>query len=228
MVLSKIVYDVRELLSQYTTDSEIDDRYIIHLFNIKRAKYLRQELNNYQRTTDISVTQTLCLELEQVNVNQCGLNIDCDTIVRTKRPIPQPLELHIKSAVTSVRPTNRISYPFIFCSKEKAIYSKHSPFNKSIFAFLDNDKYIYLISESDALNLLECLSVTGVFEDPLELLDYSNCCGCTINKSCIDYDTINYPIQPHYIDLIKNEIVNELIQKLKLNEDKENNSNDEE
>ena len=45
MILSKIIYDIKESLKEYTDDSELDNRYIIHLFNIKRAKYLRQQLN---------------------------------------------------------------------------------------------------------------------------------------------------------------------------------------
>lgn len=227
MILENIIYDVRESLKVYTDDSEISNEYIIYLYGIKRSKYLRQELNNYQRTTDISVTQTLCLGLERVSVNECGLDLDCATIVRTKRPIPQPLELHIKSAITSVKPTERIAIPFNFVTKQKAIYSQHSPFNRGIFAFLDNDKYIYLISEDEVLNLLECITITGVFEDPLDLANYTNCCSCTSNSlPCFDEMTSNYPLQPHYIDLIKNEIVNELIKKLNIPEDTKNNSTD--
>ena len=226
MILENIVFDVRESLKQYTDDGEISNEYIIYLYGIKRSKYLRQELNNYQRTTDISVTQTLCLGLERVSVNECGLDLDCATIVRTKKPIPQPLELHIKSAITSVKPTERISIPFNFVTKQKAIYSQYSPFNRAIFAFLDNDKYIYLISEEDTLNLLECITITGVFENPLDLTNYTNCCSCNNAVPCFDEMTSNYPLQPHYIDLIKNEIVNELIKKLNIPEDTKNNSVD--
>lgn len=227
MILENIIYDVRESLKAYTDDSEISNEYIVYLYGIKRAKYLRQDLNNYQRTTDVSVTQTLCLGLERVSVNECGLDLSCETILRTKRPIPQPLELHIKSAITSVKPTERISIPFNFVTKQKAIYSQHSPFSRAIFAFLDNDKYIYLISEDDVLNLLECITITGVFEDPLELSNYTNCCSCTpTSLPCFNEMTSNYPLQPHYIDLIKNEIVNELIKKLNIQEDSKNNSVD--
>jgi len=228
MVLDKIIYDVREQLKQYTSDSEIDDRYIIYLFGLKRAKYLRQELNNYQRTTDVSVTQTLCLGLERVNSSECNIDYDCETILRTKRPIPQPLELHIKSAITSVKSTKRIGVPFNFTTKAKAIYSKSSPFSKGIFTFLDNDKYIYLLSDEDSLNMLECISITGVFEDPLDLINYTNCCDCKDAPPCFDINTVNYPIQPHYIDLIKSEIIKDLIKELSSPEDKENDANDNE
>ena len=226
MTLEKIIYDVREQLKLYTDDSEISNRYIAHLINIKRAKYLRQELNNYQRTTDISVKQTLCLGLERVPTNQCNIDYECEFIIRTVRTIPQPLELHIKSGITSVRPTNRIATPFNFVTKEKAIYSKHSPFGKGIFSFLDADKHIYLLSTDDALNMLECLTITGVFEDPLELESYTNCCSCEEAEPCFDELKTNYPLQPHYVDLIKAEIIKELAFRANVQEDKENDTND--
>lgn len=226
MVISKIVYDTREALKIYADDSEISDALIIHRYNLKRATLLRQDLNNFQRTTDNSVTQTLCLGLEDVSANQCGLTIECDTIYRTKRPLPQPLELHTKVAITNVRSTNRISIPFNFTSKEKAIYSKHSPFNNAVYCFLDNDRYLYLLSERPEMKMLECLTITGVFEDPLELTTYSNCCDCVDPNPCYDSDTTNYPIQPHYIDVIRDMIVKEFVAELQLKEDKDNDAND--
>jgi hypothetical protein len=223
MQLNKIIYDIREILKLYTEDNEISDRYLIHLVNIKRSRFLRQELNNYQRTTDISVTQTLCLPVEQVSANQCGLDIQCDTILRTVKPIPQPLELHIKSAITSVKPSKKLAVPFSFVNKEKATYFEDSPFD-GIFAYLDNDKYIYLVSKINTLNLIDCITITGVFEDPLDLLNYSNCCNCEDITPCYNIDTTNYPLQPHLIDLIKLEIVNELIKESQIREDKVNDS----
>ena len=228
MTLNKLIFDVREYLKQYNNDSDLDDRYITYLYGIKRAKYLRQELNNFQRTTDITSTQTLCLELEEIPINQCNIDFDCETIVRTKDPIPKPLELHIKSALTSVRSTNRISVPFSFVTKERALYSMHSSFNNGIFAFLDNDLHIYFISKLDTLKLIECVTVTGIFEDPLELLNYTNCCGCNDASPCFDLDTVDYPLQPHYIDLIRGEIVQDLTSKFKIPEDNQNDSEDDE
>jgi len=213
MILSKLVYDVRESIKKYQDDSEIDDRHIIYQFNIKRAKYLRQELNNLQRSVDISITQTFCEQLEEVSINQCNLDFVCDKILRTKRPIPQALELHLAPAITSVRPTNITSLPFNFLPKERALYHQFSPFKNSIYSFLNDDGHIYLLSESIGLKLIECITVSGVFEDPLSLNLFNDCCGCATPQPCFDINTTNYPLQPHYIDLIKNEIINEYLKR---------------
>jgi hypothetical protein len=227
MIIEKLVYDVREQLRQFSDDSDIDDRYILHLFSLKRAKYLRQDLNNFQKTTDVSVTQTICMETEVVSANECGLDYDCETILRTVDKVPTPLELHLKSAIIAVKPTTRLAVPFNFVTKQKAVYSQFSPYNSSIYAFLDNDMHIYIVSKSTEINLIECISVTGVFEDPLDMMNFKTCCGCDDAKPCFDIYTTNYPLQPHYIDLIKAEIIRELTISINTPQDKENDADEE-
>ena len=88
------------------------------------------------------------------------------------------------------------------------------------------ESYTVKTEEFVALYTLTYPSKTGVFEDPLDLVNYTNCCSCTDVAPCFDEHTINYPLQPHYIDLIKSEIVKDLVQKLQIPEDKTNDSND--
>jgi len=226
MIVEKLIFDVREAVKQYTDDSELSDLHILYLYGLKRSKYLRNDLNNLQKVADNSILQTLCLEVEEVSIAQCGFDYECGTIMRTVRPIPKPLELHLKSAITSIKPSNRIAIPFNFVSKDRAIYSKYSKFNKSIYTFIDNDLYVYFISQSNAIKLLDCITITGIFEDPLELKNYKNCCGCNDSNICFDIMTTDYPLQSHHIDSIREEIIRNYIRTIQIPEDKQNNSND--
>lgn len=227
MKLNKIIYDIRESLSLRSDDSEIDNRYISYLLGLKRAKYLRQDLNNFQRTTDITVTQTFCSKLVKVSASECLTDFSCEFIYRTEKPIPKPIELHIKSAITSVKPVSRTSVPFSFITKQMASFAlTGSAFPNRIYAFLDNDMHIYLISSNEAIGLIDCLTITGIFEDPLLLSEYSNCCNCENETPCFDEENTEYPLQPHYVDLIKLEIVKELSILNKIEEDEINNSDD--
>lgn len=219
---NEIIYDVREAIKEYVDDSEISNDYIGYLYNIKRAKYLRQDLNNYQRTVDNSVQQTYCAALEEVPMNRCGLDFDCGTILRTKKPVPKPLELHTKTAITHVKPTTRITTPFNFTTREKVAYVDAAPYARSLYAFLDDDDYIYVYSKNDAYKLLECISISGVFENPLDLALYSTCCNCAEETPCFDEATTDYPLQPHYIDLIRTEIIRELAAGKQIPEDMKN------
>lgn len=223
----QIEFDIREALKEYRDDSELSSRYIMYLFGLKRSKYLRNDLNNLQKTIDTSILQTLCLELEEVSLSQCGIDITCETIMRTKQPIPKPLELHLKSAITTVKAAIRLDVPFNFISKDRAVYAMNSTFNNSIYVFLDDDLHIYLISNAEELKLLECITVTAIFENPLDLKNYRNCCKCTdLSSICFDESKTDYPIQAHHIDNIRTEIIKSLIGSLQIPEDKSNNSDD--
>ena len=46
------------------------------------------------------------------------------------------------------------------------------------------------------------------------------------HEKCFDEMNSDYPLQPHYIDLIKNEIIKELVARINLLEDEQNNSDD--
>lgn len=219
--VNEIIFDIREAVRQYTDDSELDDRYILYLYSIKRSKYLKQKLNNYQRTTDISVLQTFCESLEEVSSNECSVSLTCDKILRTKRKVPQPIDLHSKVAITKVKPTEILSVPFNFISKDKAPYVANSPFSKAIYSFLDPNGYIYVFSNSD-VKMLECLTVTGVFQNPLALKNYTNCCDCEDSTICFDENTSDYPIQSELIDIIREEIVKDIIRTKQIPEDTEN------
>lgn len=226
MTISKLIYDIRTAIRDTVDDSRFSDKYILHLYNLKRGKYLRNDANNLQKLIDTSILQKFCIGVEEVSINECNLSYDCDTIMRSKTTIPTPLELHLKSAITEVKPSIKITKPFNFVNKERAIWSQYSPFSDSIYAFLDTDKYIYLISKSEIVKLIDCITVTGIFEDPLELKNHLNCCNCTTPKPCFDEDETEYPLQLHHIDNIRLEIVKDLIGSLQIPEDKINDSND--
>lgn len=224
--INEITYSVREALREFSDDSELSDRYILYLYNIKRTKYLRQELNQYLRTVDSSIKQTYCDALEEVPLNRCGIDFTCGVLLRTKHKVPQPIQLHTKTAITSVRSTDRISLPFNFISSERMAALEGSPFSNGIYAFLDDDDYIYVYSKNGSYNLLSCITITGVFENPLDLTLFKDCCDCDNANTCFDEKTSDYPLQPHFVDLIRNEIVRELVGTKQLPEDKINDTTD--
>lgn len=226
MIVEKLVYDVREALKKYSDDNELSDDMIMYLYDVKRAKYIRQAINNTMRPIDISVKQNLCLSLEVVSALECGLDIGCKELVRTTRPIPTPLQLHDRSAITRIGPVDRIGKRFNFITRDRAVMVVDAPYPNAVYAFLHTDDHIYFVSGNKNSNLLSCVTVEGVFENPLELANYTNCCGCTDAVPCFNLLTSDYPIQPHYIDIIRTEIIQELAKLDVIKEDEVNNSTD--
>lgn len=223
--INELTYSVREGIKEYSDDTEIDSRYILFLYNTKRSKYLRQDLNNYGKSVDNSIQQTFCVSLEKVSSNECDSDFGCSKILRSTKKLPRPIELHTKVAINKVKPIVRTSVPFNFVSKERIPYIGGSSFSRGIYSFIDPDGYLYVTSNSD-ISLLDCISVTGVFEDPLKLEEFGTCCNCNDNTVCFDPNISEYPLQSHYIDLIKNEIINELLITKSVREDKENDATD--
>lgn len=224
--LAQVRYDIREALKDFSDDSELDDRYIDYLLNIKRAKYLKQKIDRLGRGYNNRVLQTLCLETEEVSTNECGLDLSCDKIVRTKLPIPNLLQLSTKDALQRVSNSNKLSQKFNLINRERATLYLNSNFSKKIKAFLHDDNYIYLVSSEPII--IECLSITGIFEDPLSLENYKNCCNCdsTPSNKCFDPNNTEYPLQSELLDIVRTDIINELAKLYNIPEDKENNAED--
>lgn len=224
MIFDKLIYDVREALNEYSDDSNISNRYIEYLYQIKRAKYIRQDLDQFNRSVDNSIIQTYCSPLIEVSASGCGVDIGCETLLRTEKKVPTPIDLSTKPSIISIRPTTKIARPFNFVDKSRINNIDGSPFKNAIYTFLDEDGYIYVYSRGEDYKHLNCLKISGVFVDPLELANFKNCCDCDDTNVCFDRMKMNYPIQPRYIDLIRQEIVQELFQKKQIPEDKENDS----
>lgn len=222
--INEIQYSIREGIKAYSDDSEISNEYIIYLFNLKRSKYLKQRLDKLGRQYDNTTLQTLCLGLEEVSTETCGLNLSCDKIYRTVRKVPNFLQLSNGNAIQRVGPADKLSTTFNIISKEQAPLFEHSYFNNKIKTFLDVDNYLYFVSTEPVF--VECVTITGVFENPLDLREYKDCCDCNDSNVCFSDDD-DYPMTPELIDLIRLEMINEL---LKLSnpmlEDKDNNSDD--
>lgn len=224
---NELIYDIKEYLKAYSDDVELSDRHILYMYRKKRAKYLRRLLNDYTRKFDDLIIQSLCMELECVDRATCGLELGC-TIVRTVKPLPTLLELRSRDTLLSVGPTMVGGETFKIIKLSEVPYILEKPFSRGIYAFLNTDGHIYLISNNDAHILLECITVTGLFEDPDALADFTNCCkgDCGDDPTpCFSGDE-EYPLQSFLIDDISNEIKKELMARMRLTEDPENNATD--
>lgn len=225
--VKEVIYDVKESLKKYSDDSEYDDRYILYLYNIKRAKYLRQLLDDKTRGIDSVLIQSLCLEFEEVDKGLCGLEVGC-TIMKSVKPLPKLLEVRNRNTLISIQPAVMLSKQFKVIDFTQASYILDRPYSNGIYVTVDADGYIYLISNNDEHKLITCLYLTALFENPSDLEDYTNCCGCEIETadSCFEEDSI-YPAPSFIIDLCRDEIIKLLLgTREQIKEDKDNNSDD--
>lgn len=233
MKLNEIVYDIREKLSLYHDDSSFSDEHIIFNINNIRSVILKSQMNSFNQLISPIVQQTLCLELETVSPFECGVNYGCDQIVRTIRPIPTPIKHYLGLALTSVRTVDRLAQPISKIDQSNASFipSSRGRNRNSIYYFIGTDMRLYLVSSNDMLNLLDCISVTGVFANPLELEDYKKCCGCEdsddVEDKCYDYLESDYPMDMTHADDLASLVIEKLLIKLQTPKDLVNDAKDE-
>lgn len=223
---NQMIYDVRERLNQLNDDSEFSDRLILHRINQVRATFLLQHLNNFRIPTSLDIIQSLCLETELVSTEICGVAVDCEKILRTKQKLPQLLIKHTGPSIISVTTPNMFSEEITVIPFNKVSISQHKPF-KSTNVFLGQDNHLYMFSsKSESYKFIECLTVKGVFYNPLDLEDFKNCCGCENSESCFDRDSTNYPMLAELESALLDVVVSSFQSKLELPKDNTNNSDD--
>ena len=224
MRFDKIIYDVRESLNFNSDDVNITDEYIAYLISVYRAELLKHELNSQQRTVSPINIQSFCLEMEEVSSFDCGIDVGCETILRSKQQLPSLIKTHIGNSLTMVRPIDRKARSFTLIEEARLSYLPNSKFTKSIYYFIGSDSHMYLVSKSDTFKLIKCINVSGIFADPLELQDYKNCCNCdnSEDNNCFDIYESDYPISADQIPMIVTLIGQRLVTKLQIPNDNVN------
>lgn len=223
--LNEIAYSVRETLRDFSDDTDISTEHLKYLIGLYRSQFLHRDLRKPGRYVDESIKQDLgCLELELSDpADCCDISTDC-TILRTKKRIPNPVEIHNGPLITSIGRVNKTQPRFSFVSYHRAIYSGNGDFNKnSIFAFYLNDR-IFIKSHPDNRDakMLEYINARGVFQDPTALADFNSCKDGT---PCYN-DDMDYPINSWMIPMVKDSVIKDSIRLLSTPYDAENNSED--
>lgn len=218
--LNEIAYSIFEKLRP-----EISDDDAVSLRQIKfdvqnyRALFLRNELNK-NRTIDSDVEQTLCVDLEEVNPSDCCVEVGCSLILRSTKTLPKTIEMHNKQAITRVGPVDKTTKPFSFVDYSRVPYVGSGRYNKhNVYSFL-HDGYVYLTSNDKKVNFLKKAVVRGVFEDPEEVANYTD---CNTGEPCYT-DNSEYPIKGWMIPSIEEAILQKYLPTIQLPEDNSNDS----
>jgi hypothetical protein len=222
----QVVFDLKELLKKYNSDTDYADRHLLYLYNLKRAKFLRQLYDDQTRAFDNITMQSFVLNFVETDKGLGGMQAGC-TVMKSTKPIPQLLEVKNRTTLVSVQPAIVTSKTFKVIEFNQLGLILDRPFANGIYAGVDVDNYVYLVCKSDEHKLIDCLYFTAILEDPTELETYSaSCSGTSASKPCIKEDT-PYPAQSFLIDLIRDELVKLLITtKEEAKEDKKNNGDD--
>lgn len=212
----EIIYSVKTILrgGLITDDDDISDRQVAFLIDAARARLLRQQYDKRQSISENSIQHIKCMDLEEADTSfDPNFNMDC-LVYKTVLPLPKFIEGKNRDLITSIQPTNLGSLPYEFIHYTRLPYARATRFKRPLAVLFNN--YMYLIDSP----YTEMISVSGVFENPNDLSNYTDC----ENASCFDWD-VQYPVSAHLVDPIVRMVVEELTLTLKVPQDKTNSGN---
>ena len=198
MKRSELIADVREILREYSIDSEVADRHIMFLTRTKRAKYLRQrevrELGEYRDQFQQRVVMTLELVDSTTGTLPTGY-----TLLRTVKKLPNIVGREIFKSL-DIRTVNIIGQEIEVLNKARFSSVDYTPIG-FIYAYKDDDGYIWLKAPNDSYKFLTEIQVTTILEDPEEIVSLMN----------MTTHLEDYPITGELWETIRPEILNELL-----------------
>lgn len=215
MTLNEIAFDIMgniEGTSRISDDSELSLDQVYFKIATVRAFLIRQDQSKGRSLSD-NVLQTVgCLDISKVNASECcGITAPCE-IYRSNIQIPRPIEIYQKDLITRVAGVDITGPSWNPISLAQVQWAGISKWTKGTVKWFVKDRYIYVLNNPG----VQKISVTGVFEDPMDLSRIPNCSS----SSCYNADN-EYPISAHMIPQLKELVLEDLMKMRQLGEDKE-------
>ena len=204
----ELVYMVLDELKLASDDSFFTEDHVIFLLNKYRAFILKQRYADIRKQIPDSNYSTVEVNLDLVMYDPSigGIHL------KSTSKIPDMLNI----GVTSVHPINYFCDSVTYISKNRMRYVGSNMYLKNIiYASLGVDNHLYLKSSNPQFKHLEKVHITGIFENPTELLSE--------NDAVMD---AKFPLEEALIPPVIELIVKELSSGILRPEDTENNAAD--
>lgn len=217
-----MIGQLEEALGINSDDSVFDYRLYQDLINQQRVVDIRNEYNRV-RTIPDSITQSIpCFEMEIVDATTCcGEVLSGCKILRSKVPLPIPIDFHQTDGILFIKPNKITSKPTIYVSIDRIPYiSEDSLTANLLYSFIYNG-YLYLYSKNSKYLLIDSVTIYGIFTDPFE----AGKLGCH-GEGCFDYSS-EYPLSDWmWQTLTKPNVMANLMAKQFIKLDEDNNAKD--
>ncbi len=214
MKRSELISDVREILRTHNIDSEIADRHIMFLVRTKRAKYLRQrEMREMEEYGD-QFKQSVFMSTELVDSSRVSTLLTGGTILRTVNSLPNIVGREILKHM-DVRTVDYTGKEIEVLNKERISLVEYAP-EGFIYCYKEDDGRIYFKGTDDVHKTLTQVVVQCILEDPEDIVELN---GLTSQLE-------NYPITGSVWEIVRPEIIQELLRSMSIPIDTLNNDAD--
>lgn len=151
----------------------------IYWIGINIAKlFIKRETDSRKLFKNSSLFKTInCFELKEVNAAQCGINIPCNTIMKSVKKLPELYLSNFGSLIQVFNLTNDVDYKEVSITKYKNLKNqKFKPLNTKYFWI--EDGYLYIPDSN-----VKMVKINGIFSDieAFNELNSVNTCGSILD-----------------------------------------------
>jgi len=222
MKIKEAIQRVQTLYSKgvESDDSRLSSRYIYNKLNTTRNMLLTQKLNKKQNIQEEHYSKIPCIELIEVNKNECSCleSLDNCKILRSKHKIPTLLSSLNTEEIKGLYSING-NVKFSRLDINAVTYFKDNKYTSNKIVYFMKDGYLYILGT----NSIKAVTLIGLFEDILEIKRFNNLCD---NLKCIDPLNTDFPISLSLFDTVIKIILEELNLFIKIPEDLTNDTKD--
>lgn len=184
--LNELVYDIKNpgFGGFQSDDIQVSDRQVAYWVNDARDLLIGQLLSSGKSIPETIVQHLECVQLECLDPAECCDITSTKKVLRSTQKLPRTIQRNNRNTILSVTSPDK-SKSF---SQTNYFRRRTNSYNKYTSDeprwFIKND-YLYIVNEL----ILEYVSVSGIYEDPTEVILFTNCDG----EPCFTWDS-DYPI----------------------------------
>ena len=209
----ELVYLILDELKLISDDKQFEEEHIIVLINQYRNLLLKQRYSDIRKEMPVS-------NLQSINIT---LSVE-DTILKSNMPLPTILNLNVQNLTIISSISTFWQGEFSFIDYNQFRYTGYNRWlNSIVYVTIGPDGYLYCKSNNLSFLQLTDITVTSIFENPLEVHNLSTPMNETSEDSILD---IPIPIEGNLLPILKEIIIKELSGAIYRPEDEINNAND--
>ncbi len=178
--LNNLIFGIINVVRGRSSSTEIiTEEMVAYFIKSVRSQLIKQESNKQYSVDSFIIQEIPCVAVSQVDKGECCEVTGC-SIYRTSLAIPSPIELHHKQLITRIGSIDKTQIPFDLIDYAMVPYISFSRWTKNrpkVFTMNNNGYFYFILPEGGDLEGLQKISIQGVFEDPMELANYSSCDG---------------------------------------------------
>jgi hypothetical protein len=200
--LNHIVFDIKNTAwgGRQPDDAGISDRQVEYWIHQTRALLIHNELVNRNKISESFIQHLGCVELEEVDASTCcDDEVGC-SILKSVKKIPTTIQRNGRNTIVAVQSIDQKA-AFSETTFFRMKFNQFNKYTKNKARWFLKDNFLYLTGNL----LIEKISVSGIFEDPGEVQNFSTCEG----DPCFDPGTSEYPVTTSMASLIMSIVLKE-------------------